>query len=144
MQLWRISDYADLLGNGGMFADGRWHTMGRPIIYSSESSAGALSELLVHIDRGSLAPEFQLIRLEVPGELALPHMVSKDVTWPLSLEQTRSLGDEWLSSRQTVLMRVPSAIIADSFNVLINPVHPDVSRIKIADVKKVKFDPRLK
>jgi RES domain-containing protein len=144
MKLWRISDYADLTGTGGLLADGRWHSMGHTIVYTSESSAGALNELLVHMNRQFIAPDFQLLRIDVPDNVEISNHQKLSTDWRNDLSETRKLGNQWLSERKSLLLRVPSAIIPHSFNVLINPKHTDVGKLKIDDIQNVQFDPRLR
>lgn len=144
MKLWRISDYADLTGLGGLLADGRWHSMGQPIIYTSESSDGALNELLVHMNRQLIAPDFQLIRIDVPDDVQIATLPELSPGWRRNLDETRTIGNQWLSERRSLLIRIPSAIIPHSFNVLINPYHSEIGQLQIDDVQSVVFDPRLR
>jgi RES domain-containing protein len=144
MLLWRISDHADLSGRGGLLAAGRWHSMGRPVIYTAESSAGALNELLVHMDRKFLAPDFQLITIGVPDTLQITAADPLPDGWMNDLRITRDIGDRWLAQSATALLRVPSAIIAHSYNVVINPLHEDAAQIEIRSVERLELDPRFR
>tara|TARA_R110002020_G_scaffold96186_17_gene230591 strand:+ start:861 stop:1484 length:624 start_codon:yes stop_codon:yes gene_type:complete len=69
MNLWRISKYADLSGRGGLVVDGRWHRKGIPVVYSCDHPSTALLEILVHVDKSRIPPDFQLLRLECPDDL---------------------------------------------------------------------------
>jgi RES domain-containing protein len=71
MELWRISNYADLSGIGGLKAAGRWHSQGRQIVYLANHPASALLEMLVHMDRDLNPPTYQLLRVVVPSELTV-------------------------------------------------------------------------
>ncbi len=64
--------------------------------------------------------------------------------WKGRLDVTRRIGDEWLAGMATALLRVPSAIVPDTYNVLINPLHKDAAKAKIVAKKKLRLDPRLK
>jgi RES domain-containing protein len=142
--LWRISDHADLSGNGGFNASGRWHTIGKPIVYAAESPAGALTELLVHMDPQFADEEFQLLEIEIPSGIAMKSAEHLQPDWRDHVDVTRKIGDEWLAGMKTALLRVPSAIVPDTFNILINPLHGDAKTIRIVAKKKLRLDQRLK
>ena len=71
MFLWRISNHADLLGTGGLWASGRWHTSGRPVVYLAETAASALLEVLVllELDEESMPSSYQLLKVEAADDL---------------------------------------------------------------------------
>jgi RES domain-containing protein len=147
MRLWRISNFADLSGDGGLLAAGRWHSRGRRIIYLSDHPASALIEVLVHleVDVDDIPDSYQLVAVEVPDEIAIERIDidALPAGWPQDLEATRALGDRWLADRRTALLQVPSAIIPHASNWLLNPAHADRARVAISDVKRAAFDPRL-
>ena len=147
MILWRISNYADLSGVGGLLHGGRWHHRGRPVVYLAESPAGALVEALVHTQAShadELPTNYQLLEVAVPDGL-LPEQVqlSDGVNWREELAFTRGCGDAWLASGRKLLLRVPSAVVARSFNCLFNPLHPEAGHCQVLSVARVPFDGRL-
>ena len=71
MNLWRISKFADLSGRGGLVVDGRWHRKGTPVVYCCDHPSTALLEILVHMDKSRIPPDFQLLRLDCPDELTI-------------------------------------------------------------------------
>lgn len=144
MTLWRISNYADLSGLGGLLHSGRWHHRGRPIVYLAESPAGALLEVLVHVQAShasELPMNFQLLEVEVPDDVNC-----EDVTLPASSPWqsdttiTRRLGDAWLTSGRSLLLRVPSAVVGRSFNRLFNPSHPMAAQRRVVSAVRYPFD----
>ena len=145
MRLWRISNYADLSGQGGLLAEGRWHSMGKPIVYSAESPAGALIEVLVHLRRELLPTHIQLIELEIAVDLASEAVDAAALPpdWMAVPVISRAAGDQWLTSNRTLMLRVPSAILPDTWNVLLNPAHSGARYVRIARTTKVPLDPRL-
>jgi len=146
MDLWRISNHHSLKGEGGRLAPARWHSGGAPIVYLAASPPGALIEILVHLQlkESNLPPTFTLLRISVPDRLRVPALtVPTGEAWKTDETITRALGDAWLKSRRSALARVPSAILPDTFNYLLNPLHPDAARITIAEVKSATLDPRL-
>lgn len=146
MNLWRISNHRSLDGEGGRRYAARWHSAGLPIVYLAASPPGALIEILVHLelDESELPLTYALLRVNIPGKLRIPKLrVPLDGAWKADLARTRSLGDAWLKSRSSVLARVPSAILPDTFNYLLNPLHPDAARITIAEAQNIALDQRL-
>jgi RES domain-containing protein len=64
-------------------------------------------------------------------------------SWRTSLAATRKLGDEWLRARRSALARVPSAILPETWNVLLNPDHSDAKQVRILRAIRAEYDPRL-
>ena len=150
MRLWRISEHADLTGEGGRIVAGRWHSRGRPIVYLAEHPALALLERFVHleIDPGDLPQTYQLVEVEVPDETRIENvdvaqLEDTDAAWREDVAVTRDIGDAWLKATRTALLRVPSVILPKSTNVLLNPTHPDTSKAAIVEVTQPAYDPRL-
>jgi RES domain-containing protein len=146
--LWRISNFVDLSGEGGLGASGRWHTEGRLVVYLGDSPAGALLERIVHMtdmyDDAFLPHFYQLLRVAVPDELVIKQLNTIASTdWKEHPEFTRQIGDAWLASLETPLARVPSAIAPQTWNVLLNPEHPDAKQVVVAEVIHERFDNRL-
>lgn len=146
MRLWRISNHADLQGVGGLRAGARWHNRGRPIVYLAESPPGALIEILVHQEVASpaaLPDRYRLLTVAVEDGVVPLDAPPLPPDWAERTEVTRAVGDVWLANGRSALLRVPSAIMPDVHNVLLNPLHPDTGRLRITDVQDVPFDPRL-
>lgn len=146
MRLWRISNHASLSGDGGLYASGRWHTRGR-IVYLADHPASALLEVMVHleIDAEDLPTHYQLLGVDVPDDIAAAAHDNGDLPadWREQPALTRTLGDQWLRDGATALLRIPSAIVPDAGNTLLNPAHADATRISIASAVRAAFDPRL-
>ena len=123
MLLWRISNHANLGGEGGLLASARWHSQGHPILYLAETPAGALVEVLVHLelDPARLPQNYKLLKAEAPDNISSRTIHKHDLpkNWTENLLATRTIGDEWLRSRITALLRVPSAVVPETFNVLL-------------------------
>lgn len=145
MVLWRISRHRDLSGTGGLRAPGRWHYAGRPIVYLAESPAAALLEVCVHTSANDVPPEFSLLRVEGPDS-QVPSIRRQDLPrgWRDRMEVTRQLGTAWLEKGESVLLRVPSALVPETANFLFNPLHADAARFRIAETFTYPFDVRLK
>jgi len=145
--LWRISNHNSLAGEGALRTPGRWHSRGRRVVYCAQSPAAALLEILVHfeIDLQDLPIRYRLLKIEAPDDVQVER-VSVDqlpAGWPDKTEITRALGDDWLTNGSAALLSVPSAIVPETFNVLLNPAHQDAKRIAIVQAGEHAIDPRL-
>ncbi|MFP3568034.1 RES family NAD+ phosphorylase [Paraburkholderia sp. SIMBA_030] len=148
MVLWRISNYADLKGIGGLRAPGRWHHAGQPVVYLAEHPAGALLETLVHQEIGSpadLPDTYQLLRAEVDDTVTVAEMGDDALPadWRDNMPWTQDAGTEWLTAGTSALLKVPSAVMPFAYNYVLNPAHEDAARITIGVVIKVRQDPRI-
>ena len=113
-------------GEGGLHASARWHTAGRPIVYTSQSLSLAALEILVHLKQTDDLRPFCAFTLEVPDDLIL-----KPAAWPAAwrtkIRASRAFGDRWIEGRASPALLVPSAVSPDEWNVLLNPRHPRFS-----------------
>jgi RES domain-containing protein len=147
MVLWRISNYADLLGIGGINTSARWHTAGQPIVYLAENPSSALLEVFVHLetDEDHRPDTYQLLKIEVDDGLDFEsvELSSLSPAWRSDEFETQAIGDAWLSRRRTALQRVPSAITPETWNWVLNPRHADAARLRIVHTEKQLYDVRL-
>ena len=147
MLLWRISNHATLDGEGGLIASARWHTQGHPVLYLAQTPAGALVEVLVHLelDPAHLPRSYKLLKAEPPDNISRREIGKSELAenWTQDLRATRELGDEWLRSRSTALLLVPSAIVPETFNVLLNPYHSEAGHVRIVSHRDYPWDKRL-
>lgn len=147
MRLWRISDFVDLTGPGGVLVSGRWHVGGQWIVYLADHPASALLEVLVRldVDATDLPSSFQLLTIDVSDEIPFDIIDADDLSldWRATLGETQAHGVRWLSKSATALLRVPSAIVPYTWNWLLNPQHDDARKISIVDVTRASFDQRL-
>jgi RES domain-containing protein len=145
MILWRISRHLDLTGRGGISFAGRWHHAGNPVVYLAESPAGALMETCVHTSANDIPPSFTLLKVVGPDarmdEIKLPALKRG---WQQHVEITRDLGSAWLKKGAGALLRVPSALVPETFNYLLNPLHADAVLFQIEKSFRYPFDVRLK
>ncbi|MBI1867779.1 MAG: RES family NAD+ phosphorylase [Methylocystis sp.] len=146
MRLWRISNFTDLAGAGGILFPARWHSAGRPILYAAESPAGALLEILVHLDREDMPEDFQLIEIEVETAGAVETIVPETLptTWRSDHAITRAIGDKWLKEARGLVLRVPSLLAPRTWNFLLDPQHGDASKMRIATTERFPFDGRFR
>jgi RES domain-containing protein len=139
MLAWRVCrrPFADLSGEGARRYGGRWNSPGRPLVYAAESAALAVLEVRVHLDLDwSILPDDYVI-------VAIDLFTLEPETIADIPDDPRAAGDAWLARRASALLRVPSAIVRESANILINVAHPDAQRIAIGSVRRFSFDERL-
>lgn len=135
-------------GVGGLHVDGRWHSRGRRIVYTSQSLSLAQLEVLVHVtDRRQMPP---LVRSTVliPDEVRVGSVEAHELPagWrrfsPYS-GATQHIGTRWLTEARGAVLKVPSAISEHEWNYLLNPVHPDFERLRLAAPMPFAMDPRV-
>ena len=147
MTLWRFSRYTELDGAGGLSGPARWHTAGHRVVYCAPNPATALLEVLVHekIDFEDVPTKLQYLEIDAPDTLAIENLDANKLhgAWRTDLTLSRQAGDEWLQSTRTALLRVPCVIVPATWNVLINPLHPDIDRIRVLRVHSHGLDRRL-
>ena len=132
-----------------MLAAGRWHNKGQLIVYCAPNPATALLEVLVH--SGELEPDelpatYQFLKIEVPEDVSSQMIAGEDLPteWRQKIKITRQLGDQWLVENHSALLHVPSVIVPETFNCLLNPRHPASSRLRIVDIIDYPLDKRLR
>jgi RES domain-containing protein len=145
--LWRVSNYQTLDGVGGLYVSGRWHTKGYPVIYCAANPAAALLETLIHIEIDSEdRPErFHVLKIEGPDTLS-QETVKADAlpaNWTDDFAASQDVGDRWLSEGRSVLLHVPSVLVPETWNILINPRHPQAHLLKITLTYEHPFDSRF-
>ena len=156
ISLWRIGtdtkDYTadDLCGEGAKISGGRWNREGLPVVYTGQSIALTVLETMAHLGVGSLPLNRYLVRIDVPADLWEARKSwtchSAPVGWDAEPAGMVSLdlGDAWLRGQESALLVVPSVIVPEESNVLINPLHPDAARIKAAKLRKWVYDTRIR
>jgi RES domain-containing protein len=153
--LWRIAsdtrDYTadDLSGKGAEITGGRWNERGTPVIYTSSNRALAALETIVHLNAGGLPLNRYLVEIIVPDDVWEMAQACDHTTAPVGWDaepasKTSShYGMTWARSNASLLLRVPSVIVPEEQNVLINPRHPDLAKITARKVRKWLYDPRM-
>lgn len=151
MLVWRIcklqhSDTA-LSGRGGLYASGRWHNQGRPVVYTATHPALAALEVLVHTEASHAPHDLRLITIDLPDDLPRDvveaHALPANWAHTPAPRQLRAIGDAWLTGQTTPLLVVPSAVMPTSHNVLLHPLHPDAARCRVVEDVPYSFDRRL-
>jgi RES domain-containing protein len=150
MILFRLARFEfahDLSGRGAYLAGGRWNSIGLSMLYTSSSRALCVTEIAVHMPLGIVPKDYYLVSIEIPDSVPMKNMeeVSLPASWNISphRESTRQIGDEFLKNKEYLLLKVPSVVVQDEYNYLVNPKHPEFKHVKIIEVKHFQFDQRL-
>ena len=153
--LWRIAADTvtypadDLSGGGAKSSGGRWNSVGHAVLYTSISRALACLETLVHLNASGLPLNRYLVEINVPDSVWAAAQ-NQDVTtvpvgWdaePASLTSI-NFGTSWIMGMASALLILPSVVVPEESNILINPVHSDTASITARKVRKWTYDPRL-
>jgi RES domain-containing protein len=155
--LWRLSKdtisyiASDLTGKGAAIAGGRWNEKGTPTVYCASSISLAALEVLAHTSStGVHIRNLFLVEISIPSRLlnaAPKRNASKlPIAWLASPPGRASVdvGQAWLAACKSVALRVPSIVVPEEFNIVLNPSHPDMKKITASVVRQFVFDPRLK
>ena len=132
-------------GMGARLAGGRWNHLGEAVVYVSGALSLAALELFVHLDaRSRSALGLVAIPVEIPEEL-MSEPIDLPPNWRAQPPpaETKSLGSKWLRSGASCVLRVPSVLIPVEDNYVLDPSHPDFTRIEIGEAMPFSFDPRM-
>ncbi len=137
----------DLSGKGAEKNGGRWNSKGTALVYTSASRALCTAEIAVHTPLGNLPLDYQLICIEIPDELQIQELTREQLPsdWkslPLA-HASQQIGDRFVSEGICPVLKVPSVVVQDEFNYLINPAHLKSHEIKIKEVEPFNFDEHL-
>ena len=149
MQVWRICSrrYQRFDGEGASLYGGRWNHAGTAVVYTSASLALAALELFVHIDVDLLPNDLVAIAAEFPEKLAVETVKSTSLpkNWRRypALESLKNIGTTWATDGSTAILAVPSAIIPEEQNYLLNPAHQDFKQVRLRRPIPFHFDPRM-
>lgn len=136
-----------LSGEGARKFGGRWNSPGRPVVYLGGSRALCALEMLAHLTTPlSRRKRYRLIRVRIPAGMVsdypaeiLPEGWRSYPPGPVTME----IGDDWLQAGTQLALRVPSVVIPEEHNILLNPLHHGFSRIATSEASDFSFDPRL-
>jgi len=150
MIVYRITkrEHAALDGMGGLYGPGRWHKKGNLVIYTSEHASLAAWEKIVHVTSFENLPEnLLLVKIEIPDGIevqSVPESVLVRAwdSFPFILE-TLDFGTSFLRKNEHLALKVPSVVIPDEYNIILNPLHPDIRDCKVISTLPFEFDKRI-
>jgi RES domain-containing protein len=141
-----LTKFADKLVASGRAA--RWNPNETEVIYTASSRSLACLENVVHRSQLGLNQLFSVMTIEVPDsvrkQIVKPDDLPADWKEFAQMPLTQSIGEKWLGEAQTAILQVPSSIIEEEANYLINPHHPDFRKIKLLRIDPFLFDVRIK
>jgi RES domain-containing protein len=155
INLWRIAKHTDqfsavdLSGEGAKLTGGRWNSKAFAVVYSASTIALAALETLAHLGDNIAARNRFLVKIAVPGTVwarrEIIDATQLDATWLAEPPGSTSIdfGNRWLASNSAPLLLVPSIIVPEEYNVLINPLHPLSKKIGATVQRQFIYDPRL-
>ncbi len=139
-----------LTGVGASMSEGyRWNSLNTRMVYTAETRALATLEVSVHLDLSEDLPNDRYyVEIEIPDELTIQEVKLEDLPEDWSSKPptltTQTIGDDFVNYNESAVLKVPSSIVPQEFNYLINPNHQDSSKIKVIGTTKMIFDSRLK
>lgn len=143
MIVYRLAKAANsaLDGEGARLFGGRWNSAGQPMIYAAASPSLAVLEILVHLDLPpDLIPnDYRLLSIEAPDDVATEAL---DAT-PEAAAGCIAAGDDFLTRGSALVLQIPSVVVPQEHNSLLNPRHPDMARVRTVGDAPFTFDPRL-
>jgi RES domain-containing protein len=150
MQVWRICKrrYSDaaFTGEGARLYSGRWNPAGVRMVYTSSSLSLAALEFFVHLDPSVAPDDLVSVSAIIPTALKVERFASNGlpVDWRTAENpKLQAMGAAWASGKRSVAVEVPSIVIEGEWNVLLNPAHPQFSKIQVAQPVPFHFDRRL-
>ena len=148
MIVYRISNAGfsdDISGTGAKINGSRWNSKGVAALYTSQFISLAVLEMLVNTNFKDYAIALDLMYINFPDEQTTTIIDSKNLktNWRDDFEYTRYIGDEFFMQNKSLILKVPSAVIQEEHNYLVNPLHVDFKKIKLVKTKSFWPDERL-
>ncbi len=134
----------DISGNGAAINGSRWNSRNIKILYAGEYISLCMLESLLHLRKVDIPIKQYLLSIQIPGaefqEIKLSKLKDK---WQQYINYTQYMGDQFISSNQHLCLKVPSAIVPQEHNFLINPQHKDFKKVKVISSELLELDKRL-
>jgi RES domain-containing protein len=150
--VWRLarSEFANELdGEGSRLFGARWTSRGRNAVYAASYLSLAVLEVYVNIPqevRDDL-PILRAVRIFIPDDAHATQVSQEQLAGlmaaPDPIAASRRVGDNWLDRSETLLLEVPSVLVPEETNLVLNPAHPRMRDVKITSTRAFHFDPRL-
>ncbi len=147
--IWRLAspDSDPLDGEEAKSNGGRWSSRGTPVVYTSTTLSLAVLEFLAHLDSNQPPDDLHAFPLRLPRDIRVERVTPSDLPhdWNEVVEHADcvKIGDCWARELRSAVLFVPSALVPEEENVLINPLHPEAARIRVDRSRPFRFDARL-
>ncbi len=134
----------DISGEGAKRWGGRWNSPGLSVVYTSCSISLSLLELLIYQSSYEEILVNRLMSIEVPDS-AFQSLAANSLkpNWQNDIDYCRFIGNKFLQNKKSLLLKVPSAVIPDEYNIMINPSHPVFVKCTLVSSRLFEFDTRL-
>ncbi len=136
--------------SGSLFVSGmqgRWNRTGNKVLYAAESIPLAFLENMVRRQGVGFNDDFQIMFISVPDTVSVEivNLASLPATWrdPNDYSACLPIGDKWFQEGRSLVLKVPSAVMPEAFNYVMNTAHPDYSKVKLEAVTHLVPDPRI-
>ena len=134
----------DISGEGARIYGGRWNAAGIPTLYTSEYISLSILEILARATKSTSPDTYTLVSIDVPDNaIFLIELKKLKKSWQHDIEYTRDIGSNFLKEKHTLCIKVPSAIVPQENNFIINPLHSDFKKVKIVSSELLELDKRL-
>ena len=134
----------DISGTGAQINGGRWNPAGFAGLYTSQYISLAILEILVRASKATSPDSYTLTTFEVPDKEVYQIQLKKlKNNWKFDLKYTQGIGEDFLNENKSLCLQVPSAIVPQENNFLLNPLHPDFKKVKIIASELLELDKRL-
>lgn len=149
MKLFRIAKKKfinDLSGEGARLYGGRWNKKGTALLYFSEHLSLSVLEILVHSEIQLINSDFYFLEIEIPDRYIVSLKLNElPFNWQSNslVSSTQDFGTKWIQANESLALKLPSAVLPFENNVLINPHHKMISKLKICKISKLNLDARL-
>lgn len=148
MILYRLSKYNyadDLTGTGARLYGARWNSIGTPMVYFASSKSLALLEVLVHLPPVLIPDDFCMSKFQVPDDFTEFNATQLPKNWREMQYQKniQKIGNNFIKAKTSLFCKVPSIIINDEYNYLLNPLHSLAVKIELLEREPFSFDVRL-
>jgi len=144
MHVWRLckAEHEDLSGMGAFIYGGRWNSEGHNVVYTASHLSLACLESLVGLPQLRIPKDFIFLKIEVPPEIKITAFKG-DRAQIKKRDYCQKIGNAWLVQGSSAILVVPSVVVPQENNILINPRHVDAKKLKVLEKAKFEFDPRL-
>lgn len=137
----------DLSGEGARINGARWNRKGTPVAYTAESRSLAALECLVHVSLPDLPYGLRIACIGIPKKFTPKEIAPDNLPKGWHLDPApfivADFGSHWAASKESLLLRVPSVVVPHEYNILINPLHPDIKSVSILEEEDFVYDERI-
>ena len=136
-----------LSGKGAAIKGGRWNSKGFELVYTAANRCLSMAEVAVHFSLGTMPDGYSMAVLYLPEDISM-QIVNREALPPFwnhfpHVKSTQVIGDRFITENKFCVLKVPSVVVQNEYNLLLNPAHREFQRIKVIHTAPFKFDKRL-